>query len=328
MVGLLPWTNYPKRWSQEQCYERLLEHLPQPPMMELAQFDPRAYEVELRRWLKRVRRENQKLIIRGRQPAGLEQFLGKYPTYPFVDADFMVDPGDPEPASPAAQTLDPEAKDDDPREVYLVLRGPRDPDLSRRLRLWALRSARHNNDAQLRALTEELRRVNAQIRQGQQHRTDLLAEEHRAAELIGETAEPSAEAGEEFDRIMRLPGVVEARPVPEGIEFIVEARHRRHGVLYDLGDWAVALGPRMYEFRGVCVRSGLRRSWPNGEHPAYRLLDLDHFCFGPRQYELDRHLAKGQYLEAMALAVECFNSINPEDRHLVDRAFRRVKAGA
>ena len=41
---------------------------------------------------------------------------------------------------------------------------------------------------------------------------------------------------------------------------------------------------------------------------------------------MDEHLRQGQYLEAMALATECLNSVNPNDQYLIPEAFKEVEA--
>jgi len=128
---------------------------------------------------------------------------------------------------------------------------------------------------------------------------------------------------EEFDRIMALPGVLAAQVVNNRVRIVVRATYRYQGMLYDLGDWQMDISPDETYFEATNLRSGLQDSWSNGTYPAYRLTG-GLFCFGDRNQVLYEHLVKGQYLEAVALAVECMNSVNPEDEYKVPDAFKRL----
>jgi hypothetical protein len=311
-----------RRWTEEKCHEELLLRTPPPPDMTLAQMLPADYRRDLVAWCRQVRRLNLEIVSYGHQPVGLTQFQAAYPTYPFVEADFALE----SPEAAAVQLATPSQPNQDSQEAceaYVAL-CYQDVTVTHRLRLWALRLARRDADAQLEQLTEQRRRLAEQIRTVQTERADLVAEANRTADRMAEAAAPLVEPREEFERIMALPGVVSVSRTNGGVKFVVEARHRQADQLYDLGDWSIILTPRTSEFIAMCVRSGLRRQWRNGDHPAYRLMDPRQFCFGPRQSELDQHLARRQYLEAMALAVECLCSINREDSYLVPMAFKRV----
>ncbi|HVX24570.1 MAG TPA: hypothetical protein VG992_04510 [Candidatus Saccharimonadales bacterium] len=164
------------------------------------------------------------------------------------------------------------------------------------------------------------------LRRSQQRLNELRAEERRLAEAM-ETAEPAVNeqiAGEEFDRILQLPGVMATQVVNERIRLIVRASHHYRGETYDLGDWQMDFGSHQM-LKAVCLRSGVRRDWTGG-YPAYRI-ERNVFCFGDRHYLIEEHLAKGQYLEAMALAVECLNSVNKEHLTYIPSAFELLPEG-
>jgi hypothetical protein len=145
----------------------------------------------------------------------------------------------------------------------------------------------------------------------------LAEAERRLAEAPDATVEPQ----EQFERLMQLPGVIAVQCVNEGVRVIIRASVVYEGDRYDLGDWRIDLTPITTNILAEPLRSGVRPGWPSGTYPAYRL-GGGVFCFGDRVEEINRHLAQRQYLEAIALAVECLNSVNDEHSHKIPSAFR------
>jgi|GEM_PF-4067341 len=128
---------------------------------------------------------------------------------------------------------------------------------------------------------------------------------------------------EEFDRISVLPGVIALQSVNGGVRIIVRASHKYRDKLYDLGDWQIDLHPRDIEFNAYMVRNGLRSEWP-ARYPDYRL-PRNRFCFGNQQHVLDEHLRKGQYLEAVSIAITSLHTVGEADKENIPKAFRVVK---
>ena len=168
-------------------------------------------------------------------------------------------------------------------------------DLSRQLQ--AVQTARNEADAAIRTIEE------------------AMAEE--------DSVTVPAVIGEEFDRMLQLPGVLAVQVVNETIKLIVRATTQYDGELYDLGDWQLTFGPDTLHIQGRELRKGVRADW-KGNYPVYRLRGGS-FCFGTRETLINEHLVKGQYLEAMALAVECLNSVNEEDQPNIPNAFNQIK---
>lgn len=172
--------------------------------------------------------------------------------------------------------------------------------------------AYENDDA--RELAAELRRTQTRLGQLRAEKTKLEA----GVEDIAVSAEV---AGDEFERIAKLPGVLATNVVNDNLRVIIRATHEYKGLAYDLGDWRIDLVPGMYKLVAYELRSGVRDGW--GDYPIYRI--GDGFCFGDRQEIINQHLVKGQYLEALALAAECLNGINEEDKHNIPHAFHVLK---
>lgn len=162
------------------------------------------------------------------------------------------------------------------------------------------------------------------LRETQATINQLRATRKRLEEAISTDAHVGTQiAGEEFDRIAQLPGVISTQAVNDHVRLIVRAQRLYKEVLYDLGDWRIEIGASTSEIDALEIRSGVRNSWDDGE-PVYRL-DEDSFCFGEREDIINEHLQKGQYLEALAITVECLNGVNKEDRKSIPDAFRKVK---
>lgn len=180
-------------------------------------------------------------------------------------------------------------------------------------------------DYEIRQTKEEAQAMSARLRSTQQVLNDQQAEKRQlqAAQTDNATAVNPSVPNEEFNRILELPGVLATQVVNNRLRIIVRATYRQRDTLYHLGDWRINIGADTVSFTAKRVRSGTRSDW-HGDYPDY---EYNHgvFCFGDRQYVLDEHLQKGQYLEAVALAIDCLNSVNDGDEHRVPLAFRTIR---
>lgn len=181
-------------------------------------------------------------------------------------------------------------------------------------------------DFDIERCTERARSLSEDIRATQGELNKLRAERQRLNDSIDANLEAVTEttASEEFDRIMQLPGVLAVNVVNDGLRITVRATHEYKGTVYDLGDWRINISPDSTYLEATEIRSGIRSSWGRG-YPVYRMGD-NTFCFGDRQDVIDEHMNKGQYLEALAVAVECLSSINQGERKDVPYAFYPVSA--
>ncbi len=179
-------------------------------------------------------------------------------------------------------------------------------------------------EASIEGDKDTLRYLGEQVKETQQSVNKLTAERRvieEAMSQIDEFADPKVVA-EEFERIMALPGVIAVQVVNDQLRIIVRAVHTYKGKKYDMGDWQMDFGPSVYVAHAVPIRPAVKPTWDGG-YPDYR--HGTGFCFGGRQYTLDEHLAKGQYMEAIALAVECLSSANEDDRKNIPSAFYEIK---
>jgi len=156
---------------------------------------------------------------------------------------------------------------------------------------------------------------------------ELVSKRRALDEVVDELENFGPEKrAEEFERILSLPGVIAVQVVNSRIRLIVRASISYDDALYDLGDWRMDFGPDTTHIDAYELRSGIRPEW-DGSYPAYRL-GRGNFCFGNREDEINQHLSKGQYLEAMALATECLNSVNRTDQERIPYAFKEVAVDA
>lgn len=127
----------------------------------------------------------------------------------------------------------------------------------------------------------------------------------------------------EFTRLMALPGVKAARVINDEISLLVEARCQYAGRWYDLGDWDVRFGDVGLELSATEVRSGLKNP-ETTSYPAYRH-EVGVFCFGNSYAAINQNIARGQFLQAVELAVLCLASVNGEHEHLITERFHRAR---
>jgi len=172
--------------------------------------------------------------------------------------------------------------------------------------------------------TERIRDYGEELRLARTKRNELQAQQAtlEAAQASDPTLTPEI-ISDEFERIMLLPGVLAAYVHDEAVRFIIRATCEYDGHTYDLGDWRIDIGPTTVHLTAYEIRSSVRRGW-RGHYPVYRNGD-DTFCFGNRRTEINDHLQRGHYLAAMALAVECLNTINPDHRDDIPLTFPRYE---
>jgi len=203
------------------------------------------------------------------------------------------------------------------QQAYVAIR----TDASNVFRKTQLTSAERELDtAQKRAteLGEQLREIQATI-------NDKTAQ---LKQLNAALAEPnsdanSADAIAEFTRIAKLPGVVAVQSVNGRLRLIVRASYKFMGSYYDLGDWQLDVHPGAMHLTALMRRDGCKPSWRGG-YPAYRL-EYGVFCFGNQQSVIDQHMRKGQYIEALSIAVTTLNNVNFEDRPKLPFAFETTR---
>lgn len=191
-----------------------------------------------------------------------------------------------------------------------------------------LKTRKHRLDSDLATVRARLKEYGTTIRDLQAQQNDLKAEQRKLAEINPDSDElPGLEQVEaEFTRLSSLSGVTEVRAVNSTqLAVTVEARTTYEGKVYDLGTWELCFGiGGMFNSREL--ESGVKASWRGG-YPVYRGGGYGSFCFGDRQVIINQHLEKGQFLEAIEVAVNCLHSVNKTDQHHIPDAFRKVKGG-
>jgi len=197
-----------------------------------------------------------------------------------------------------------------------------------RLRSGAAQQRRKRRSEQISRILESLRYEakshSERIRNAQSEIGKLTAEKV-ALDAITAAAELDDPAiiEQEFESILHLPNVVAVQVVNDRIRVICRAQVSYADKLYDAGDYVFDIGEDIVQMEARCIRSNLRANWEAGKYPDYRY-DSGRFCFGDRQFIIDEHIAKGQYLEAIALTVECLCSANGNDVPNIPRAFKPI----
>lgn len=169
---------------------------------------------------------------------------------------------------------------------------------------------------------EAARELGAELKETQKELNKLRATRVQLEQTLESEVVTAEVADQEFDRIARLPGVIATQVVNDRVRLVIRATHEYKGTVYDLGDWQIDLHPAFTSLGAQELRSGTRRDW-EGYYPVYRY-GSGRFCFGDRQEVLDEHLRKGQYLEAVSVAIDCLCGVNEEDRRLVPDAFYAI----
>jgi hypothetical protein len=193
------------------------------------------------------------------------------------------------------------------------------------LRMPRLLDRRQSRLETVSAKVAELRRYlksqGEQIKETQGKISTLSAEERtlRAAmEEIDVSTDPVL-VNEEFDRLLALPGIIAVQIVNERLRLLIRSvYHSSDGVAYDFGDWQMDIGPDVTEPRVYRLRNSVNPGWTG--YPDYTF-DDNSLCLGSRSSTIEEHLIKGQFLEAIALVVECTSSVNEDDVEKVPQAY-------
>lgn len=132
---------------------------------------------------------------------------------------------------------------------------------------------------------------------------------------------------QEFDRILALSGVSSIGLVNDSIVIEVDAVIEHKRKQYDGGTWRIWFSAGDRELHSKEIRSGVSDSWRarygRGHYPDY--LHHGGFCFGGRRNEIDSYIERGQYYEAIQLAVHCMQSVNEDNRSDIPHAFNQLK---
>ncbi len=179
----------------------------------------------------------------------------------------------------------------------------------------------HNTEQSLEQVEYELGIQGEELRELQRRRRELKAgvsnlhEQVEAARDL--TTVDDATITSEFSRLMNMQGLTAIRVIDEQISLLVKPRFELNGTTYDLGDWDVRFGADGH-LATKELRRGVRESWYGG-YPVYR--NGGSFCFGNHAYRIREYLTRGQFVEAIELAIAAMHTINDEDRVNVREAF-------
>lgn len=187
-----------------------------------------------------------------------------------------------------------------------------------------LKQRRSASAITLETVEDRLRSLGDEVGRFQTQRRTLRADVARLDDLLqsSQLLDP-ASATAEFESLLRLKGVESVRVVDGQLSLLVKARVTYKKKLYDAGDWELRFGVGTGLFSHE-LRSGVRKDWPNGRYPDYRFSDGS-FCFGSRADVIMDNLAKGQFPEAIELAVNCMCSVNKADQDCIPKALYRIK---
>jgi hypothetical protein len=130
---------------------------------------------------------------------------------------------------------------------------------------------------------------------------------------------------QEFDRLMRFPGIADCGAVEDDLILLLLARFTYQGVRYDLGDWELRVSRKVRYVQTRELRCAVKPSWIEKHCPPVYRISCNQFCFGNLDELISSHLASGQALEAVELAVVAMQSINEGDLSMIDQAFYEAK---
>lgn len=169
------------------------------------------------------------------------------------------------------------------------------------------------------------RKIGAQLKEIQGELNQLRATRTQLAESLDSEVVSADIANQEFERITRLPGIIATQVVNDYLRLIIRATHEYKGKVYDLGDWRIDLRPDSDGVKAHSIRYRLRSGWRLGTYPSYAYNDGS-FCFGSRHETINEHVQKGQYLEAVSVAIDTLCGINKGERKLVPSAFYAIES--
>lgn len=184
-------------------------------------------------------------------------------------------------------------------------------------RLKEVESSIEHNQTSARNLGTQLKEIQGELNQLRATRTQL-------AESLDSEAVNADVANQEFERITRLPGILATQVVNDHLRLIIRATHEYKDKLYDLGDWRIDLRPDSGGIQAHSIRYRLRSGWRLGDYPSYAYNDGS-FCFGSRLDTINEHVRKGQYLEAVSVAIDTLCGINKGERKHVPSAFYPIE---
>lgn len=160
--------------------------------------------------------------------------------------------------------------------------------------------------------TQELTSYGQRIQEIQREineRKSQLGQLVRPAEITDEKIQ------EEFQAIGNMRGIAGFKLVDNYIVVRIEARVLYEGIVYDFGDWD--FGVSVHGYHSERIRSGRT---PHGSGvSAY--MSGDGFCFGVREDRIEELIAKGEYVEAIAVAVDCHHTVNSSDERFIPDCF-------
>ncbi len=181
-----------------------------------------------------------------------------------------------------------------------------------------------HHEQRLREYGEKIQKTQRRLGEERAQHAKLVA----MREVTDDTISEALVAGE-FDRLMQLRGVKAVRLINNTLSLLVEPVIVRKGIGYDIGSWELRVGEGSYTLESKELRTGVRKSWERkhgrGEYPDYRYPDENRFCFGSRQSEIDDNVMKGQFLQAIELAIDCLHSTNPGEKGEIPDVFRKAK---
>jgi uncharacterized membrane protein len=187
---------------------------------------------------------------------------------------------------------------------------------------WAKRLERQRQEAvaDVEDSEDTLRYLGSQISEQQGRRNKALARQRELENIEPDEAPPLEHVDDEFARLMQLPGVEGVRVVSGEISLMVCPRPEFGDVRYDFGDWELRFGGNRNQLYSRQLRSGA--VYPGNEF--YRA--GDGFCFGGRMDTIHENLLKGQFLQAIEVAVNCMHSVNPGHAGSIPSTYRRATA--
>lgn len=197
------------------------------------------------------------------------------------------------------------------KELYVQLRSG----------FWAERLAtqRERISDELRAVNARLRELGEELKDEQRRRGSFMAQQRELESIKPNEELEAGHIEKEFEQLLALPGVEGARVVGGSeISLFVKVRPTFGGRKYDFGDWELRFGGSSTGLSTRRIRSGVRSDWGN-QYPVY---GSSSFCFGQRQYIINEHMSKGQFLQAVDIAIDSMHSINPEHQNDLPRAYR------
>lgn len=168
-----------------------------------------------------------------------------------------------------------------------------------------------------------LKRYGEQIK-----RQQILVADNKAELQYMEEHAPSERDGvldisKKFQILQNIRGIANLNIIKGKVmEIVVFVRVEYQNKLFDFGDWQLSFSDEGYTAK--VLRRGTRASWRISSYPDYSYSDGG-FCFGNRSDEIMNFVRNWDYVEAIALAVDCLHSVNNEShRQRIPEAFMEI----